>query len=361
MGLRDNYLKRVGDWLNGEGPNSAIVLSSRIRLARNLKNLPFSPWANNEYLKIIADEVAKEALGTSFFKKELADIIEIGALSSLDKQFLLERHLISNEMVTGRDGLLITEHKEMLSVMVNEEDHLRIQILSSGLSLLSCWQVINQADNELSQNLDYALSLELGYLTACPTNVGTGMRASVMLHLPALTLSNQINQVLKAASQLGLAIRGIHGEGTEAIGNLFQISNQVTLGRSEEEIVDSIERVTNQIIGYEKNAYKILLKQKGPAIEDKIFRAYGILKNARILSSKEAINLLSLLRLGISMGFLKEISLARLNELLIINQPAHIQKIRGRQLKEEERNIARASIIRQKLLTVPNEKNGGAK
>jgi len=350
MSLRNNYLKKVGDWLNGEGPDSSIVLSSRIRLARNLKDLPFSPWASDEYLKRIASEVAKGVLATSFFKKESTDIIEISPLHSLDKQFLLERHLISNEMVTGRNGLLITEDKETLSVMVNEEDHLRIQVLSSGLSLSSCWQVINRADDELSQNLDFCLSLELGYLTACPTNVGTGMRASVMLHLPALTLSNQINQVLKAASQLGLAIRGIHGEGTEAIGNLFQISNQVTLGRPEEEIVDSIERVTNQIIGYEKNAYKMLLKQKGPAIEDKIFRAYGILKNARILSSKEAINLLSLLRLGLSMDLLRGIPLSKLNELLIINQPAHIQKIKGRQLKEEERNVARASIIRQRLL-----------
>ena len=355
MSLRNNYLEKVGDWLNGEGPDSGIVLSSRIRLARNLGDLPFSPWANDQYLKRIANEVAKGVLETSFFKKESTDIIEIGPLSSLDKQFLLERHLISNEMITGRNGLLITEEKETLSVMVNEEDHLRIQVLSSGLSLSSCWQKINRADDELSQNLNFCLSPELGYLTACPTNVGTGMRASVMLHLPALTLSNQINQVLKAASQLGLAIRGIHGEGTEATGNLFQISNQVTLGRPEEEIVDSIERVTNQIIGYEKNAYRILLKQKGPAIEDKIFRAYGILKNARILSSKEAINLLSLLRLGISMDLLRGISLSNLNELLIINQPAHIQKIQGRQLKENERNIARASIIRQRLLE--EEKN----
>ncbi|MDI6703542.1 MAG: protein arginine kinase [bacterium] len=345
MGI-DRYINRIGEWLNGSGENAGIVISSRIRLARNIKGIPFSIFASERD----CNEVAKMAC-FAFSKSSYlanADIIDLRDINDLGRQFLMERHLISIEAAKGQNGLVAIGDKEMISVMVNEEDHLRLQIMGSGLGLLSLWRVISQIDDTLSRNLDYATSLNWGYLTACPTNVGTGMRASVYIHLPALTITNQINKVLKAVSQLGLAIRGIHGEGTESLGNLFQISNQITLGQTEDEIADNIERVTRQIISHEQTAQKNLLEKASKSIEDRIFRAYGILKYSRLISSKETLNLLSQVRLGVNMGYLM-IPLSTLNELLIIIQPAHVQKIAGRILGPKARDEKRAEIIRQRL------------
>lgn len=345
MGI-DRYIHRIGEWLNGSGENADIVISSRIRLARNLKRIPFSICANKEDCDMVAEKVCFAISKSAYLAN--ADIINLRDVDDLGRQFLMERHLISIEAARSQNGLVAIGDKEMISIMINEEDHLRLQIMGSGLGLLSLWRVISQIDDTLSHNLNYATSINWGYLTACPTNVGTGMRASVYLHLPALTITGQINKVLKAVSQLGLAIRGIHGEGTESFGNLYQISNQITLGQTEDEIVDNIERVTRQIISHEETAQKNLSEKTGKSIEDKIFRAYGILKYSRIISSKETLNMLSQVRLGVNMGYLK-IPLSTLNELLIIIQPAHIQKIAGRILGPKARDEKRAETIRQKL------------
>lgn len=342
----NNYINHVGEWLNGTGPKAGIVLSSRIRLARNINQLPFAHWANAAALEKVTKEVKTVVQNSQYLKG--ADILELDKLTSIDKEFLVERHLISPESVKGKAGLVVVGDKELVSVMVNEEDHLRIQAMASGLQLSFIWRYLERIDDEFSQRLDYAISPEWGYLTACPTNVGTGMRASVMIHLPALTISKQIDKLLKAVSQLGLAIRGIHGEGTEALGNLFQISNQVTLGQTEEEIVDNIERVSKQIIDHEENAQALLLKEVRTQVEDRIFRAYGILTSARIITSKEAMDMLSLIRLGVNMG-LVEVPFSTLNELLILSQPASVQKKYTKKLSQAERNMRRADLIREKL------------
>jgi protein arginine kinase len=245
--------------------------------------------------------------------------------------------------------MVVIGDKEMISIMVNEEDHIRIYGMDSGLQLSQTWHLVDKVDDELNAHIDYAVSPDWGYLTACPTNVGTGMRASVMIHLPALTLTKQINKVLKAVSQLGLTIRGLYGEGTEALGNLFQISNQVTLGQKEEEIADNIERVTRQIIGHEEKAERLLLREAKEQIEDKVFRAYATLRYARVISTQEAIDLLSTVRLGVSMQILKGIKLSVLNELLVMIQPAHVQKISGATLQPPQRDVKRAELIRKKF------------
>jgi protein arginine kinase len=233
--------------------------------------------------------------------------------------------------------------------MINEEDHLRIQVIESGLNLTDVWKVIDKIDTEFSEKLEYAFSPEWGYLTACPTNTGTGMRASVMLHLPALVITKQINKVLHAIIKVGLAARGFYGEGTEATGNFFQISNQVTLGHSEDEIIDNLERIIKQVIEHESNARKALMSQKMEALNDRIWRSLGMLKSAHIMTSQEAIEHLSSVRLGVDMGIIKDIDRTRLNELFLTIQPAHLQKLEGKVLTSSQRDARRASLIREKL------------
>jgi protein arginine kinase len=233
--------------------------------------------------------------------------------------------------------------------MINEEDHLRLQAMQSGLQLRDTWRIIDRIDDDMSDNLDYAFSEQYGYLTACPTNVGTGLRASVLIHLPALVLTKEIDKVIKGISQVGLTVRGFYGEGTEVIGNLFQISNQTTLGRTEEDIVDNIERCTRQIINYEEEARRTLLADARPQTEDKIWRAYGILANARVLSSHELMSLVSAVRLGASLSIIKSISIATLNNLLMLMQPAHLQKFSGKMMDANERDERRAELVRERL------------
>jgi protein arginine kinase len=335
-------------WLRGNAPNACIVISSRIRLARNISKIPFPRWAKEENLREVIYLVQKAAKKCTYLIN--SKYYDLDKVEALDKQYLIERRLISPEQASSKNGFLIAGDKEMISIMINEEDHLRIQSMDAGLNLFEAWDLINKVDSDLSKELDYAVSPSWGYLTACPTNVGTGMRASVMIHLPALGLTGQINKVLKGVSQLGLAIRGLFGEGTEALGNLYQISNQVTLGQAEEETVDNIEKITKQIIGYEINAQELLLKESNEQLEDKIFRAYALLTHARIISSHEAMNFLSAVRLGVSIELLRNVSLQTLNELLIIIQPAHIQKIFKATLTPQQRDVKRAELIREKLL-----------
>ncbi|MDI6785422.1 MAG: protein arginine kinase [bacterium] len=335
-------------WLRKNAPDSCIVISSRIRLARNINKIPFPHWADEKNLKKAALLIQNAAKKCSYLVN--SECYDLNKTTPLDKQYLIEKHLISPEQAISINGYLIAGDKEMISIMINEEDHLRIQSMDAGLNLFEAWDIINKLDSDLSDKLNYAISPQWGYLTACPTNVGTGMRASVMMHLPALILTGQINKVLKGVSQLGLAIRGLYGEGTKALGNLYQISNQVTLGQAEEETIDYIKKITNQIIGYEKDAQEVLTKESNEQLEDKIFRAYALLTHARIISSSEAMDFLSTVRLGVSINLLKNVSLEVLNELLIVIQPAHIQKIYKSTLTPEQRDIKRAELIREKLL-----------
>jgi protein arginine kinase len=274
-------------------------------------------------------------------------------LSALDKQILVERHLISREHAAKSSGSgLVLNREETLCVMINEEDHMRMQALRPGLQIRNAWNAINQIDSELEKKLDYAFNADLGYLTACPTNIGTGIRVSAMLHLPGLVLAEQINPIIQSVNKLGLAVRGLYGEGTEALGNVFQVSNQMTLGESENGIVERLEKVLGQIIEHEENARATLLEKKAKMVYNHIGRAYGILANAHSISSKETMNLLSLMRLGVDMGVFPGVDRALVDELFILTQPAHLQKQHSEKLSAEERDLLRADMVRERLKPV---------
>jgi protein arginine kinase len=329
MKLND-LINQTCEWLKGTGPNSNIVISSRIRLARNLKRIPFSHWANKKQKEEVLRRVKEAVSSTNYTKGAL--LLYMADLNNLDKQFLIERHLISKEhALRANHKAVVIGDREILSIMVNEEDHLRTQVMQSGFNLDEAWQIIKRIDEEFEKKLDFAYSTDWGYLTACPTNTGTALRASVMLHLPALVMTKQINKVLQAITKLNLTARGFYGEGTEASGNFFQISNQVTLGHSEEDILDNIE-------------------QDRARIEDRIWRAFATLKNAHIITSKEAIDLFSSVRVGVDMGILKgSLDVQTINRIFILMQPAHLQKIEGKILSAQERDIKRAELIRKEL------------
>ncbi len=345
----NDLIKQTCEWLKGTGPNSNIVISSRIRLARNLKGIPFSHWANKKQKEEVLRS-AKEALAANNYTRG-ALFLQLADLNNLDKQFLIERHLISKEhALRPNHRAVVIGDREILSIMINEEDHLRIQVMQSGFSLGEAWQIVRKIDEEFEKKLDFAYSQDWGYLTACPTNTGTGLRASVMLHLPALVMTRQINKVLQAITKLSLTARGFYGEGTEASGNFFQISNQVTLGHSEEDLLDNIERIIKQVIGHEQNARKALFEQDRPRVEDRIWRAFATLKNAHIITSKEAIDLFSRVRLGVDAGILKEgLDIQTINRIFILIQPAHLQKMERKAFSPQERDIKRADLIRKEL------------
>jgi len=341
-------LRQTSEWLRGTGPHSDIVISSRIRLARNLKDIPFSHWASKKQEMEIL-RLAEKAISSTRSLKHGLDI-HMSDIADVDKQFLLERNLISREHILHPDyKAVIVSDREILSIMINEEDHLRIQVMQSGFNLQECWRVADRIDNELAQQLKYAYHEEWGFLTACPTNTGTGLRSSVMLHLPALVMTKQINRVIQAITKLGMTVRGLYGEGTEAEGNFFQISNQITLGQTELDMVDNLESIIRQIIGHEENARKNLTKQNRDVLKDKIYRANGILRSAHVISSKETIQLLSMVRLGVDMGFVEDIDRRTINELFILIQPGHLQKIEGKNLTQSQRDIKRAELIRRRL------------
>src|SRR5512136_2998291 len=290
-------------------------------------------------------------LGLADMKEAFAETMD--NLSSLDKQILVERHLISREHAAkGAGSGLVLNREETLCVMINEEDHLRIQALRPGLQLRQAWVAVDEADSALEKKMDYAFNAELGYLTACPTNLGTGIRVSAMLHLPGLVLGEQVNPIIQAVNKLGLAVRGLYGEGTEALGNVFQVSNQMTLGESESAIVERLEKVLAQIIEHEENARGTLLEKKPKMVFNHIGRAYGILANAHSISSKETMNLLSLMRLGMDMGLFPGVERSLVEELFIMTQPAHLQKNFSEKLSAEERDLLRADMVRERLRPV---------
>jgi len=334
-----------------KGPHDRIVMSSRVRLARNLKDSAFPGWAKKPERVRVLELIQPAVQALPEMKEAFAESMD--SLSTLDKQILVERHLISREHAAKSAGSgLVLNRDETLCVMINEEDHLRMQALRPGLQLRQAWTAVDQADSTLERKLDYAFSTDWGYLTACPTNIGTGIRVSAMLHLPGLVLAEQINPIIQSVNKLGLAVRGLYGEGTEALGNVFQVSNQMTLGESESAIVERLEKVLAQIIEHEENARATLLEKKPKMVFNHIGRAYGILANAHSISSKETMNLLSLMRLGVDVGLFPGVDRALVDELFILTQPAHLQKQHTEKLSAEERDVLRADMVRERLRPV---------
>jgi protein arginine kinase len=337
-----------------------ITLSSRVRLARNLHGIPFPDRATSA----VRAEVRKQGMDAA--RTELPLQEALADSTPLFRQQLFEDHLISRNLLEGHpeSGVCMNaEHTR--AVMINEEDHLRIQVLRTGFQIREAWEAVDQLDSILEKKLEYAFSPELGYLTACPTNVGTAIRVSAMLHLPGLVLAEQVNQIIQAVNKLGLAVRGFYGEGTEALGNVFQVSNQMTLGETENDIVERLTKVLAQLIEHEKNARAMLLEKQPKMVYNHIGRAYGILANAHSISSKETMNLLSLMRLGMDLELFPGVEHSLVNELFIITQPGHLQKQISEKLSAEERDLLRADMLRDRLQQVsrprvPTPGAGGA-
>jgi len=348
MQLND-LMNHTSEWLKGSGPHSDIVISSRIRFARNLSKAAFPHWANKKQSEETLNAIEAAIKGVPSLKNTTS--FHLAELDPVDKQFLVERHLMSMEHAQKTDSkAVIIDDDEVVAIMVNEEDHLRIQVMQSGFNLFEAWNIINSIDDGLAKGLPYAFLPEFGYLTACPTNTGTGMRGSVMLHLPALVMTRQINRVLAAIAKLSFTTRGLFGEGTQATGNFFQVSNQVALGHKEDEIIENINGLIRQIIEQEKQAREAMLTKNRALLEDRINRSLGILKSAYIISSEETIELLSMVRLGCDSGILNRCMDRRsINELFITTQPAHLQKIENKKLTSQERDVKRAELIRSKL------------
>ncbi|WP_138420205.1 protein arginine kinase [Aquibacillus sediminis] len=350
MSLQQFMNEAISPWMKEDGPDSDIVMSSRIRLARNLDKVPFPLIANDQDLEKILTFMKQTYHHQSFKNYHDLEFVGINELTPVEKQVLVEKHLISPHLAdkSTHSGVLISE-SEQVSVMVNEEDHIRIQLYFPGFQLQRALDEAFEFDDWLEENVNYAFDEDRGYLTSCPTNVGTGLRASVMMHLPALALTQKLNRMIPAISQLGLVVRGIYGEGSEAVGNIFQISNQITLGRSEEDIVVDLQSVVQKLIEQERKARRLLMDQSGLRLEDRIFRSYGILERSRIIESKEAATCLSDLRLGIDIGYIDHISKTILNELMVLTQPGFLQHYAKEALSPQRRDILRASLIRERL------------
>lgn len=340
------------NWINGREKKGDFVLSSRIRLARNIDKIPFPHKLDKEQAKQII-KLVEDAFYTSVHMEEKFVTNYLNDKDMVSKQVFLERHLISKNLINNNDkSAFILDNNETISIMINEEDHIRIQCITSGLDLKEVYDFSDKIDNMLEEKLEYAFDEKLGYITSCPTNIGTGLRASVMIHLPAISLSNKISGVINAVSQVGMTVRGLYGEGSKAIGNIYQISNQITLGLSEEEIVSNLETVVRQVMNEEILLRENLIKNYSYEIEDKIYRALGLLKSAVLLNSNECLKLLSDVRLGVEMGIIKNIDNNILNNLLTDTQPACIQKLYEKKLSSKEREFNRAKLVKKRLAQV---------
>ncbi len=338
----------TGEWLRGTGAESDIVVSTRIRLARNLAAFPFMLQASPEQRRDL-ERLLRTKITGAHICDDLA-YIDLEAAPPVDRQLLVERHMISREHADadGARGVAIGRG-ETVSVMTNEEDHLRIQGIRSGFEMAPTWQMVNEIDDAIEGQVEYAFSAQFGYLTACPTNVGTGMRVSVMLHLPALAITRHIEKLFNAVAKMGLVVRGLYGEGTQAYGDLYQISNQVTLGKSEQEIMAGVASVVPQVAAYERQARAALMAEKRPELEDRVWRSYGMLQHARSISSEETMHLLSQVRMGVNLALIDRLKIETINELFVLTLPAHLQNRAGQLLDEEERNTARARMVRESL------------
>lgn len=344
----EELLKNTGEWLRGQGPEGDIVISSRVRLARNLRAFRFITRMDAEERTACEERIKKQIFDAKLVPDErFVDLMET---SPLDRKLLVERHLISKEQEDARHPRAVAiGNLERVSIMINEEDHIRLQVLQAGLSLRDTFSQAVGIDEKLEEGLEYAFSPQLGYLTACPTNVGTGMRVSVMLHLPGLVMTRHVEKVFQAVSKMNLAVRGLYGEGTEASGHFYQISNQVTLGKSEDEIVRTVEEVIPAILRYERKAREDMMKKDRVRLEDRVFRAFGQLSSARIMSSEESMMLLSAVRMGVHLGLFEKLTIEMINELFLYSQPAHLQRLAGKALETSERDMRRAEYIRKRL------------
>ncbi|MCI1944660.1 protein arginine kinase [Clostridium luticellarii] len=339
----------MDNWMTTCNNDEDLVISSRMRLARNLAKVPFPHKLNVEKGREIIKRV-ENAFYTSADNEKEFKTNYLWEKDNNERQLYLEKHLISKNLIDNSDKTaFILNNKETVSIMINEEDHIRIQCITAGLNLEEAYDLSNKIDDFLEEKLEYAFDEKWGYLTACPTNIGTGLRASVMVHLPALSLNNQINGLLNALAQVGMTIRGLYGEGSKPVGNIYQISNQVTLGRSEKEIVSNLKAIAIQVINEEKISRENLVKKYKNELEDRIYRALGILRSAVLLSSNECLRLLSDVRLGVEMGIIKDVDKVTLNNLLVNIQPAAIQREGSRNLSSSERDFNRAKLVREKL------------
>jgi protein arginine kinase len=335
------------------------VVSCRARLARNLSARPFAVRATEADQEYVIGQVLAVAQHTRRLRR--ATFYQMNALEGYERRLLVERHLVSPALAegTGPRGVLFSRD-EALSVMLNEEDHLRLQAILPGLKAEEAWAQVDALDDELGAGLEYARSEQWGYLTACPTNTGTGLRVSVLVHLPGLVLTEEMERVVRGLAQMSFAVRGFYGEGSNAVGNLFQISNQVTLGRGENELVSALTRLTRELVEHERDAQETLLAQARSQVEDKVWRAHGILANARVLSSQEFMNLLSAVRLGYSLGLSRQVPSSAMNHLMLLTQPSHLQAESGQPLEPEERDVRRAELVRCRLGQLPVVPPGGA-
>jgi protein arginine kinase len=341
-----------GEWLRGAGPESDIVISSRIRLARNLADYPFLSRATEADRAAIESNLrnAVSNLKASQRLSEATLYIDVGKLEHIDRQFLVERQLISREHADASGArAVVIDPAEKFSLMINEEDHLRLQVMQSGLNLHSAWEQMNHLDDLIEEQVTYAFSDRLGYLTACPTNVGTGIRVSVMLHLPGLVITRQIEKVFKSLQKINLAVRGLYGEGSQAMGDFYQISNQITLGQTEEELITKVADIVPVLIEYERQARDFLIRESHETLHDRVSRAFGILRTAQTISSEETMHLLSSVRMGVNLGLIGDLQIPTINKLFIHTQPAHLQKITGIELDSNDRNIERATYLRRHL------------
>ena len=342
-----DFSSHGGEWLRGDGPEGDIVISSRVRLARNLADHLFTSRAGDPEKREIAEKVRETVMQSKFAQRIF--YVDLDA-EPAQGEILLERHLVSRELARGAGPRGVAfGSREAISIMVNEEDHLRIQVLQSGNQLEDAWRGASAVDGLLEGALTFAFSPRFGYLTACPTNVGTGMRASVMLHLPALAFSRHIQKVFQAVPTMFLTVRGLFGEGTEPMGDLYQISNQVTLGRSESAIVENVNRFVPQIIRYERQIREEMLRRERRALEDRVWRSLGVLRHARLITTQETLQHLSNVRLGVNLSVIEGIDVKLVNDLFILSQPAHLQKLEGRVLEPGERDEARAAFLRKRL------------
>ena len=349
----DSFPHLLGEWLKGSGPDSDIVISTRVRFARNIRGFPFTGRASEtqraDVLKLAEDALKQVHLDRSVVMLELDKLVEI------KRDVLVERHLISRELANGEGPRGVTYGRgEMLSVMINEEDHLRLQWIKSGFDVDRAYHALCKVDRALESVLPYATSDRYGYLTACPTNVGTGMRVSVMVHLPALTLKENIDQVFKAAQRMNHAVRGLYGEGTRAFGDMYQLSNQTTLGRSEEQIAEAIKAIVPKILEFERQRRGQLYTEERSFVEDKVLRSLALLRSARRLNVQEMMSHLSMLRLGVDLGIINDVPVRTVNELFILGQPSHLQETEGRSLPPNERDTLRADLVRSRLAAGTN-------
>ncbi len=344
----NDIIARPGTWLDGSGDENEIVLSSRVRIARNLHGHRFTHNCDNAELAAILRKSLDAARGARAF--EHSRYVPMGEISTSERLLLAERHLVSREFIaqSANRGLLFVDN-ESVSLMINEEDHLRIQGFSSGFNVGTAFRRANDLDDEIAPALDIAYSERLGFLTACPTNLGTGMRVSVLIHLPGLVHSKEIHKLLESLRKLNHSIRGFFGEGSEVMGNFFQLSNSAALGTAEEVLVKNLREMVAKIIVYERRSRDMLFRKAQSLLEDKVWRAYGLLRYARSVSTKEALSLISAVRLGVGSGLVTDVPIQTLNELLVYIQPAHLQQRGGAVMDAQQRDVARAEYIRSAL------------